>query len=151
MRNRSIFFFLMAIGTLVTLATPVFAPASRESERIWADGEIWDTVVTPATFKPPNNLKSVDKLYVFDTSGLVGQRPVGEAAPYEKDYNGGRWWVHEVVFTEAGIAAHDPDNDGMVNFELMSDEQLLTHLGLGHFTITPTSTYFVCPLIGSEN
>ncbi len=147
MRKLSFVFAMMTLGTLVVSVAPVFAPAGKGLNAIWADDNIWDTVLTPAYFKEPTNARSLDKLYVFDNSGLTGQRPVGEAAPYEKDYSGGRWWVQEVVFTEAGIAAHDPDGDGQVNFELMSDEQILIHLGLGHFTIIPTNTFFECPLV----
>jgi len=138
---------LVAIGVFLPLVTPVSAPATRAEEALWADGKIWDTILTPATFKPPKNLKSVDKLYVFDFSGLSGQRPVAEAAPYERDYNGGRWWVQKMVFTASGMAAHDPDGDGTVNFELKSDTVVLEHVALGHITITSIDMFFVCPLL----
>ena len=146
-------YFLSAVvilGMLLAWIAPVFAPASKAHDAIWADGQIWDTVLTPATFKAPKNLKSVDVLLVFDGSGLMGQRPVAEAAPYEDDYNGGRWWVCLVVFTPAGLVVHDGNDDGWVDFELMSDDEVLAHFGLGHLTVTPTDTYFVCPLVTFE-
>ncbi len=148
MRKAYLVFAAAAIGILFTPILPVFAGASKASEAIWADGKIWDTVLTPATFKAPKNPKSVDVLLVFDGSGLMGQRPIGEAAPYEKDYNGGRWFVCLVAFTPDGLAAHDGDGDGWVDFELTSIEDALVHYDLGHFEVEPTDTYFVCPLVG---
>jgi hypothetical protein len=145
MRNYAI--FLGTIGLLLTVTLPTSAGATRAEEALWADGEIWDTILTPAKFKAPNNLKSVDKLFV--TMNLGGQRPVAEAAPYEKDYNGGRWWVQAVEFTALGLSIHDPDSDGIANFELTSDDAVLHHMMLGHLTIAPTDVFFVCPLIQS--
>lgn len=81
-------------------------------------------------------------------SGLSGQRPIADSSPMDKDYNGGRWDVKIVVFTAAGMAAHDPDGDGMVNFEIKDDATLLDHASrLGHFTIMDANVYFECPLI----
>ena len=77
----------------------------------------------------------------------MGQRAVAEAAPGNRDYNGGRWSVKIVVFTPQGIAAHDPDGDGTVNFELTNASAVLDHAGLGHFTIMDTDVYFECPLL----
>ncbi|MFX1416229.1 MAG: hypothetical protein ACFFC0_05425 [Promethearchaeota archaeon] len=137
---------LGTIGLLIASVVPMVAaaPAVRAEEALLADGTAWDTILTSATFKPPKNLNSVDKLYVFS---LDGQRPVAEAAPYEKDYNGGRWWVHLVEFTELGLSIHDSDHDGVADFELTSDDAVLQHEALGHLTITPTQTFFECPLL----
>ncbi len=150
MGRRNYALFLGTIGLLLALVIPMVTaapatPATRAEEALLADGTAWDTILTPATFKAPKNSKSVDKLYVFVNIG--GQRPVAEAAPYEKDYNGGRWWVQAVELTALGKAVHDPDNDGFANFELASDDAVLHHMALGHLTITPTDTYFECPLL----
>lgn len=146
MKKRNYALILGTIGLLLALAAPITAaPAARGQEAIWADGTIWDTIDTGAHFKAPNNPDSVDKIYVF--MNLGGQRPVAEAAPYETDYNGGRWWVQAVEFTAQGLAIHDPDGDGIANFELTSDDAVLNHMALGHLTIVPTEVYFVCPLI----
>ncbi|MHA1983569.1 MAG: hypothetical protein ACW967_04365 [Candidatus Hodarchaeales archaeon] len=135
------------IGLLLALVVPTAsaAPATRGEEALWADGTIWDTIFTDTQFKVPKNPDSVDKIYVFMNAD--GQRPVAEAAPYERDYNGGRWWVQAVEFTAAGLAVHDPDGDGTVNFELTSDDAVLHHMSLGHLTISPTEVYFECPLL----
>jgi hypothetical protein len=80
-------------------------------------------------------------------SGLMGQRAVSSAAPGDRDYNGGRWSVQMVSFTTTGIAVHDPDGDGNVNFELTSETEVLAHQLLGHITIMDANFYFECPLI----
>lgn len=147
MRLRTI--VSMALLGLVTSLLPATANAgTRITDLVWANDLIYDTIITPATFKDPPE-QSTDILYSFMMSGLDGQRPVSDAAPGDPDYNGGRWSVKMVVFTEAGLAAHDPDGDGFVNFELKNAEQLLFHAAvLKHFEIFDTDIFFVCPLIG---
>jgi hypothetical protein len=108
----------------------------------WADGTVYSTVVTPANL-PDQGPK--DGLYVFD--GLMGQNPVSESKPGDMDYNGGRWQVYVLEFTDEGKAAHDPDGDGYVNFQLMSWEMVQDHIGLGHLTLVAMGPTFVCPLI----
>jgi len=43
-----------------------------------------------------------------------------------------------VIFTDAGKATHDPDRDGVTNFELTSADAILAHHALGHFEIIGT-------------
>jgi len=120
--------------------------AIQVEDVIWANDHIYDTILTDTNFRnPPRH--STDTLYNFDMSGLTGQRPVSDAAPGMPGYNGGRWSVKLVTFTAQGMAAHDPDGDGAVNFELMNAGDVLTHEGLGHFTIMDTDIAFTCPLI----
>lgn len=124
--------------------------ATRVAEAIWAHGELYDTVVTPATFtSPPEH--STDTIYSFMISGLAGQRSVADAAPGDPSYNGGRWDVQMVTFTALGIDVHDPDGDGVVNFELMSEEEVLDHEDLDHLIITPANFYFECPMLPRRN
>ena len=130
-----------------TVSSTAFADRAVKVENIiWAEGNIYGTVLTDTSFKNkrPGN---TDVLYNFDMSGLMGQRPVAEAAPGDTDYNGGRWSVKIVTFTAQGMAAHDPDGDGTVNFELMDADKVLEHEVLGHFTIMDTDVSFECPLI----
>ena len=87
------------------------------------------------------------KLFVF-TNGNPDQLPVAEAAPGNLAYNGGRWFTHTVIWTDAGLAAH-----GGVASVLMSYAEIIFHAGSGHLTIaTGPSTggpppYFECPLL----
>jgi len=120
--------------------------ATVVDDAIWASGQLYGTVVTPTTFKSPPP-HSTDLIYSFAMSGLTGQRSVAEAAPGDRDYNGGRWRVQMVVFTPLGLSVHDPDGDGVVNFELTSAEQVLQHEMLGHLEIFDANFSFECPLL----
>jgi hypothetical protein len=122
--------------------------ATRVDDVIWAHGELYSTVLTTNSFKMPP-AHSVDTLYNFSMSGLEGQRPISDAAPGDTDYNGGRWSVNMVMFTAAGKAAHDPDGDGIVNFELTDAGMIDHHVQLGHLEILETDIYFSCPLTKS--
>lgn len=122
--------------------------ATQVDDVIWANGEIYSTVLTTNSFKMPP-AHSVDMLYNFGMSGLEGQRPVSDAAPGDRHYNGGRWSVQIVVFTELGKAVHDPDGDGIVNFELTTADMVLHHEAIGHLEIMPANFYFSCPLVKS--
>jgi hypothetical protein len=143
--RRSLIIAVIITVTLILIAAPVYAKATRVHQAIWADGKLYGTTVTPAEL--PNHGK-FNALYNFDGSGLEGQRSISEAKPGDKDYRGGRWEVFPVTFTELGMSIHDPDGDGMVNFELTSDTQLLQHEALGHLTIGADPIIrFVCPVI----
>ena len=142
---------LAILGTALLVTLPAAASAAgamRVSNAIWADNELFSTILTPASFTAPPK-DSVDLLYNFDMSGLRGQRSVAESAPGDPTYNGGRWWVQMVIFTDSGKALFDPDGDGAVNFELMSAADVLQHASLGHLEIFPTSVFFECPLLSS--
>ena len=52
-----------------------------------------------------------------------------------------------MTFTTQGKAVHDPDGDGMVNFELTNADAVVHHESLGHITIMDTDISFECPLI----
>lgn len=136
---------MILFGTVSALAEP----ATKVDEAIWAHGEIYGTVATPTSFNLPP-VQSTDTIYSFMMSGLTGQRSVSESAPGDRNYNGGRWSVKVVFFTDQGKLIHDHDNDGAVNFELTSSEQVLEHEALGHLTIMDTSIYFECPLLKSK-
>jgi hypothetical protein len=116
------------------------------ADAIWGHGQLYDTVITPATFvSPPEH--STDTIYSFDMSGLMGQRAVSDAAPGDPDYNGGRWSVQAVVFTNDGTAALDTDNNGIIDVELTSVEQVLEAESNNYLSIQPTSIYFECPML----
>jgi hypothetical protein len=119
--------------------------ATVVDDAIWAHGNIYGTVVTPTSFNSPP-LHSTDIIYSFSMSGLTGQRSVSEAAPGDRDYNGGRWNVKMVAFTALGLAVHDTDGDGAVDTEFTSAEEVLDAEVLGELEIFDTGFYFECPL-----
>lgn len=147
MRKTSTF----TITSLVVLALAVALSASaaraiRAANAIWVDGSLYDTVITDTSFLAPPE-QSTDTIYSFMTSGLTGQRSIADAAPGDPDFNGGRWSVKMVVFTAQGVQLFDPDGDGAVNFEMMSDAELLQHAADGDVEIYETTFYFECPVL----
>jgi hypothetical protein len=135
--------FLGATSVFAAPGKPDFAP------HIYADGTAWGTKVTTVLPTPnEHNLQSFDKLYIITNSNNpMPQLPVGEAAPGNPDYNGGRWYTQTVTWTEAGFEAH-----GTVPI-LKSYDDIMTHYNLGHLTITAgppdadTPAFFLCPLL----
>lgn len=137
------------LGLIVATSADARGPL-RASAAIWSHGELYGTVGTPAVFMDPPE-HTTDTLYNFGMSGLEGQRAISVAAPGDRDFNGGRWSVVLVTFTDQGKAVHDPDGDGMVNFELTSEEDVLNHEALGHLILTDTDVYFECPMLPGAN
>jgi len=147
MKKKSVIVWLaIALSLVITAGAAHAASAMRVADAIWAHDELYDTVLTDTTFESPP-LHSTDIIYNFSMSGLEGQRSVAEAAPGDPDYNGGRWNVYMVTFTDTGLTVHDPDGDGIVNFELTSAEAVLEHEDLGHIVLNPANFYFECPMI----
>jgi len=59
--------------------------------------------------------------------------------------------VLAVTFTALGKSIHDPDGDGIVNFELTSDSEALHHEELGHLIISEEPVkLFECPLVPAK-
>ena len=142
---------LIAIVALVSFAAAdgrgrKLGPPAPDS--FWVDNQLYRTIGTPTTL-PDHGPK--DGLYVFQSfadGGLDGQTPVAEAKPGDRDYNGGRWQVTVLTFTPSGRAVHDPDGDGVVNFELQNWEAVHQHLNvLGHLAVVGPGPSFVCPVI----
>jgi hypothetical protein len=151
LRRVSLMTFVLVLSLAV--AVPVFADqpdnvggglgnkAPNFSAGVYADGEAWGTKGT-TTLPAPNgkNDQSFDMIFVIG-NGAEGQLPVGEAAPGNPMYNGGRWWVQAVEWTEEGLAAHDPLP------VLKSYDEVMLHYSLGHLSITDAQVYFQCPLL----
>ena len=140
MRFRTILTGLILTAGMAIVAIAGNGPPATDA--IWANGSLYGTLDTG------NNLPDrgpKDGLYVF--TNLDGQRPVAESAPGDKAYNGGRWQVYLLTFTEEGLGVHDADGDEVADFELMSWSEVQTHIGLGHIEMTGMGPSFVCPLI----
>jgi len=138
---------LMAAACLSVLAGAAWAQQPNFSAALYGDGEVWGTKGTTALPAPNGkNVQSFDKLFVF-VNGAPGQLPVSEAAPGNPQYNGGRWFTQTVMWTAEGMEAHDPLP------VLMSYDEIMLHLNLGHLAIAPGSPaggpppYFQCPLL----
>jgi hypothetical protein len=141
---------IVGAAVVAMLSVPAFADgAMKVQNAIWANDQLFGTVLTPASFNAPPS-HSLDLLYNFDMSGLRGQRSVAESMPGDPTYNGGRWWVQMVVFTDLGKSLFDPDGDGVANFELTNAADVLHHASLGHLEIIATKVFFECPLLKSS-
>jgi hypothetical protein len=144
----------LSIPTLVLALTlfaaaPVLAASPNFKPAIYADGKAWGTKGL-ATLPAPNghNFQSFDKLFVITNSNNPeGQLPVSEAGPGNRAYNGGRWYTHTVMWTQAGFNAH-----GTVPV-LKSYQEIMVHYEMGHLDIQAGSfeggppDFFECPLL----
>ncbi len=109
----------------------------------YVDGQLYRTVNTPtdlSTTGAPES--SFDTIYQF-----FGVQPfnVATAAPGDAGYNGGRWRVHGLQFTDYGaaVAAFDTNNSG----DFDSDEEVAAALDAGAATDVGVVKSFVCPVI----
>ncbi|WP_455202088.1 hypothetical protein [Kaarinaea lacus] len=118
---------------------PTFMPA------LYGDGEVWGTKGTTSLPAPNgNNLQSFDNLYVitnFNNPNAV-QLPVSEAAPGNPKYNGGRWYLHTVAWTQAGFIAY-----GGFAPVVKSEDEIKYNEEMGYLVITPGEVFFQCPLL----
>lgn len=143
MRNGALSLTLfLAAAAVAAAAAPNFGAA------IYADGEAYGTKGT-TDLPPPNghNMQSFDKLLKVVNSNNPGmQLPVAEAAPGNRNYNGGRWATYVVTWTQEGFDAH-----GVVPI-LKSYADIMYHKRLGHLTVAPgdiggPQAFFQCPLL----
>lgn len=148
LRKMSSILFVVVLGLVA--AVPAFAgqpdnvggglgnKAPDFAAGVYADGETWGTKGTTSLPAPnDNNQQSFDKIFVV-TNGAEGQMPVGEAAPGNPMYSGGRWWVHTATWIE------DLPHPKPV---LTSYDQVMLHAELGHLIIEDAGIYFQCPLL----
>ena len=148
---RKLIITTLTLALALVAVAPGFAAPGKPNfaPTLWADGQTWGTkaaAILPAANE--NNLQSFDKLFVIiNSNNPDGQMPVAEAAPGNKNYNGGRWYTQTVEWTEAGFAAH------VTVPVLMSYDEVMGHYVLGHLDITPGSfeggppAFFECPLL----
>jgi hypothetical protein len=102
--------------------------AKRPRTMVWADGELFASVVTLATFKPESD--PFDQLYAGPEIFMGGVSLISESKPGDQDYNGGRWHKNVLkadVTTDYSAATSVEDLD-LNDFESTED-------------------YFECPLL----
>ena len=108
-----------------------FAKGPRPRPQTWVDGELFDGVVTPATFDPASG--PFDELYAGGNGFKDGKPLISESKPGDQDYNGGRWHLN-VLRPEV-----DPNkyvNAGADRVEVLDLDDFMS-----------TDTYFECPLL----
>ena len=101
----------------------------RPRPQTWVDRELFDGVVTPATFDPANG--NFDILYAG--CPFLNRVPlISESKPGDQDYNGGRWEEWRIIDpADCASLYSTADEDG--------------DLDKAHFA--PTGVYFECPLL----
>jgi hypothetical protein len=134
MRRVTIFIAVLALGLLS--AVPAFAARGGEqgspiqADLLWADGELLGTIFQ-TELKFNGNEKSYDQLFLVE-----GQNPVAEAAPGNRDYNGGRWLPTPVAY------------DGSLGtLESYEDLMAAVEAGAAHIGATMYDAAFLCPVI----
>jgi hypothetical protein len=151
MNHKTILFLILPVILVFLSATAILAAPGKPNfgPALYADNEVWGTKGTTVLPAPnEHNLQSFDKLFVI-TNGAAGQMAVGEAAPGNPNYNGGRWFTQTVMWTADGMDSYD--NTVPV---LMSYDEIEYNYNLGFLTITTGSPnpetipdYFQCPLL----
>ena len=138
-RFRLLSLVAVVFSMIALTAAPALAqggPLGRP--QTWVDDELFNGVVTPATFDPASD--PFDELYAgcldLDLdSGLNGFRDgvplISESKPGDQDYNGGRWHLNVIT-----------DTDDCEGYE---DAAAFEDLDTADFT--STDTYFECPLL----
>ena len=109
----------------------------------YVDGTLYRTVNTPTDLSGTNApASSFDTIYQFFGAQEFN---VATAAPGDPGYNGGRWMVHGLSFTNyaAALAAFDANASG----DFDSDEEVLAAIAAGAATDTGVVKQFVCPVI----
>lgn len=121
-------------------ATPAAAKsekAAKPGPMIWANGELFRSIVTSATFSGDQG--NFDALYVLDPAGTNGNTFAGDythlsdSAPGDQDYNGGRW---EVFHLKSSVDAGKYD-----------DVSSTSDAAFDHTDWVSQEVYFECPML----
>lgn len=116
---------------------------------VWSSGKLWKTAApTPLPAPDTEAQGSFDLLYVITNSNSpLGQLPITQTSPADRNYKGGHWFTHRVQWTAAGFRAHN----GTVPV-ITSYRELQFQADLGNLMVLPGSypdgppAYFVAPL-----
>jgi hypothetical protein len=143
--RRALFTALVAGIMLVAPASLAGAAGAGgvTGQSFYVDGTLYRTVGTPTDLSGTSApASSFDTIYQF-----FGVQPynVATSAPGDPGYNGGRWLVHGLTFTDyaAAVAAFDTNGSG----DLDSDEEVAAALAAGAATDIGVVKSFVCPVI----
>ena len=109
----------------------------------YVDGQLHRTVNTPTDLSNTGApASSFDTIYQF-----FGVQPfnVATRAPGDAGYNGGRWRVHGLQFSDYAAAVDAFDTNDSGDFD--SDEEVAAALDAGAATDIGVVKSFVCPVI----
>lgn len=138
--GRRIAVFLISASMFLVPAG--IAGAGVTGPAFYVDGVLYRTVLTPTDLSRTGApAHSFDTIYEF-----FGLQPnVADAAPGMPGYNGGRWEVRGLEFTdyEAAVALADANGSG----DLDSQAELMVAMEAGLVTDVGVIKKFVCPVI----
>lgn len=107
----------------------------------YVDGTLYRTVGTPTDLSHTGApAHSFDTIYAID-----GQPNVATAAPGDRGYNGGRWMVHALTFSDYDAALLVADANG--SGDLDSHAEIRTARDAGFITGDTVVRQFECPVI----
>jgi hypothetical protein len=133
---------VLAVALAAIVLPAGIARAGVGGPAFYVDGVVYRTVGTPTDLSGTGApVHSFDTIYEF--FGL--QLNVATEAPGDPGYNGGRWMVHGLSFSNyaAAVAAHDANGSG----NLDSDEEVAAALASGAATDIGIVKMFECPVI----
>jgi hypothetical protein len=146
MRRLTIVLTLMGAALLLVPAAALAAGNGNGAGGVsgpafYVDGELYRTVGTPTDLSGTGApAHSFDTIY-----DIADQRNVATAAPGDAGYNGGRWMVHALTFSDyqAAVDAVDANNSGDID----SNDEVQAAMGTKFFTKSVVVRQFVCPVI----
>ena len=149
MRRLTVFLTLMGAALLLVPGAALAAGNGNGAGGVsgpafYVDGELYRTVGTPTDLSGTGApAHSFDTIYAF----VEGQQPnnVATAAPGDSGYNGGRWMVHALTFTDydAAVAAVDTNMSGDID----SNAEVQAAIAGLYATDEGVVRQFVCPVI----
>jgi hypothetical protein len=136
---------LVAIATAAAVTAAAAAAAGSggvTGPAFYVDGQLYRTVNTPTDL---SNTGAPDHSFdtIYDFGGL--QPNVATAAPGDRGFNGGRWRVHGLSFTNYPAAVMEFDTNGSGNFDSASEVDAA--LASGVATDVGVVKSFECPVI----
>ncbi|MEO7664072.1 MAG: hypothetical protein ABIV26_03030 [Candidatus Limnocylindrales bacterium] len=119
---------------LISVAASTVAAGGPPSLAFYVDDVRYRTVGTPTDFTNTGAPSSTyDRIYALG-SGLVN---VAEAKPGDRDFNGGRWAVYPITWTQ-----------GVTPVQLTNDQDILAWRDAGLLSIAGSPVkQFLCPVI----
>jgi hypothetical protein len=142
---RKFLFMVMALALAaiptVAFAAPGGGAGGVSGPAFYVDGELYRTVGTPTDL---SHTGAPD--HSFDTIYAIPNQPnVATAAPGDPGFNGGRWMVHALEFSDydAAVDAFDANGSG----DLDSAAEVAAALASDYATDTGVVRQFECPVI----
>jgi hypothetical protein len=148
--TRGLRLIAIAVAAIAVAATANVAAAAQGGSggvtgpAFYVDGVLYRTVATPTDL---SNTGAPDHSFdtVYDFGGL--QTNVATAAPGDRDYNGGRWRVHALAFSDYLGAVADSSVDMNSNGVLDSDAEVQAAIAEGYASDAGIVKSFECPVI----